>query len=212
MKVGFFYQNNGQVSKGILSFAKHMLQSIRTSMPGVEVWQLSDGQSPELPGIDGVKRLSTPLPMAVRRVSLHATCEGEWLFIDTDVIVRKDVREVFSEDFDVALTDREGTITYESGYAKVMPYNIGVVFSRSPKFWETVKKYLLMMPVYLQHWEGDQRVVAGMMAHPGKCGFNVKVISGAEYNYPPKSENDPQIERASIVHYKGARKKYLEVA
>lgn len=212
MRVGFFYQNNGAVSNGIAEVARHMIRSIHDSMPGVEVWQLSDGDTELLDGVTGVKRLPDPMPMAVRRVALHSQCDGDWLFIDTDVVVRKDVRDVFKEAFDVAITDRSGTITYESAYAKVMPYNIGVVFSRSPAFWQAVHDYLVQYPIHMQHWEGDQRVVAGIMAHRNRLGFNVKILPGLKFNYPPQSADDPRIQEASIVHFKGSRKKYLEAA
>ena len=145
------------------------------------------------------------MPMAMRRVSLHSMCKGDWLFVDTDIIFRKSVYNVFDDDFDIALTDRKGTITHEGDYAKIMPYNIGVVFSRKPDFWKMVEIYLARFTLPYQNWEGDQRVVCEL-AKPKYC-FNVKILPGAIYNYPPKREDDPQ--DASIMHYKGNRKKWL---
>ena len=145
------------------------------------------------------------MPMAVRRVTLHSMCEGDWLFVDTDIIFRKSVQSVFDAKFDIALTDRDGTITHEGDYAKIMPYNIGVVFSRSPEFWTMIKGYLVQMPPAYQEWEGDQRIVCELMKHDH--GFDVKIIPGAIYNYPPRSANDPH--DAAIMHYKGNRKKWL---
>lgn len=209
MKVGFFYQGASESSIIHFTIAKYLIASVRKSMPGVEIWQLTDDQSPLHPGIDGHIIEPGIMPMAVRRMTLQGKCEGEWLFVDTDIIIQKDVRDVFDETFDVALTDREGTITNEAAYAKVMPYNIGVVFSRSPRFWQVVAKYLKTLPAKFQQWEGDQRVVCQMMKEKVDLehGFNVKILHGAMFNYPPKFSGDGK--DAAICHFKGNRKTYL---
>lgn len=203
MKVGVFC-----VSPSHLIMAALMLDSIRQSMPGVEVYHLTDGSCPKLAGSNGAKRIAGDMPMAIRRMQHHAGCEGEWLFIDSDVIVQKDVRSVFKEKFDIALTDRDGTITNEAKYAAVMPYNIGVVFSRSKEFWRAVIGHLLTLPAQYQEWEGDQRVVCEMVRQGGQ-GFDVKIIPGLLYNYPPRAADDPRMQDAAICHWKGNRKKWL---
>jgi hypothetical protein len=205
MKIGFFSQEMGPRSKPILDMAQSLIQSAKQHMPDVEIYHLTDGitRSPE--GVTGTIRIGGSLPMAVRRVSLHEQCQGDWLFVDTDIIFRRSVEEVFADPFDVALTDRDGTITNEADYARIMPYNIGVVFSRSPDFWTMIKGYLVQMPEAYQQWEGDQRVVCELMKH--NHGFNVKILPGSKYNYPPKSADDKH--DASILHYKGQRKKWL---
>jgi len=208
LKVGFFCQKTTEDSLVHFDIAKFLIQSVRESMPDVDIVQFTDDQSPEVKGVDDIHRIGGDLPMAIRRMTHHSRVSGEWLFVDTDVVIKKDVRKVFLDDFDIALTDREGTITNEHKYAQVMPYNIGVVFSRSPNFWKFVVDTLKTVPPNFQHWEGDQRVICEMMklGLHRKYGFNVKIIPGRQYNYPPKSEDDTD---ASILHYKGNRKKYL---
>ena len=207
MKVGCFWQFVNEASMAHLEFARLMLKSARAVMPDVEVWQLTDGDSPELEGVDGVHRIDLPVPMAVRRMLHNANLEGDWLFIDPDIIIQKDVRHVFDEPFDVALTDRIGTITYEAEYAKAMPYNLGVSFSRSPKFWQRVLRHLGTLPAKLQHWEGDQLVVCAMLRQNLADDFKVKILPGLTYNFPPKFAGDGK--DAALVHYKGPRKSYL---
>lgn len=202
MKVGFYCQ-----SEPHLDFARLMLESVRKSMPGVPVHHFTDGVCPGLAGVDKVDRITDAVPMAIRRMMHHAACRGEWLFIDSDIIVQKDVSDVFNDPFDVALTDREGTITNEAAYAAVMPYNIGVTFSRNPEFWLLVIQYMKTLKMNFQEWEGDQRIICEMVkqkAHP----FNVKILPGAKYNYPPKSDKD-DLSSPSIVHWKGNRKKWM---
>ena len=182
-----------------------MIASAKAVMPNVEIYHLTDGLTKSTKGVTDTIRIGGDMPMAIRRVSLHEQCKGDWMFVDTDIIFRKSVEHVFDEPFDIALTDRDGTITHEGGYAEIMPYNIGVVFSRNPEFWTMVKGYLVQMPERYQQWEGDQRIVCELMKHDH--GFNVKILPGAIYNYPPKSADDPQ--DAAIMHYKGNRKKWL---
>lgn len=203
MKVGFFCQSSAH-----LGMAALMRDSVHESMPGVEVYHLTDEYCPQLAGTDGVRRMEGSMPMAVRRMKHHASCEGEWLFIDSDVLVKKDVRLVFDGKFDVALTDRNGTITNEAKYAAVMPHNIGVVFSRLPAFWGAVVAAMKSLPPGLQEWEGDQRVV-NAMAMAGGCGFDIATVPGLIYNYPPRAADDSRMADAAILHYKGNRKQWL---
>jgi hypothetical protein len=206
MKVGFFLQGTNADYRAM---ARLSIDSVRQSMPDVEVHHLTDEATNEIQGVDGTRRFAGDMPMAVRRMLHHAACEGEWLFIDCDVIVKKDVRDVFEDrGFDVALTDRAGTITNEAKYAAVMPYNIGVTFSRSQDFWMNIAHHLKNIPLKFQEWEGDQRIVCEMVRQ-GRHPFRVKTLPGLVYNYPPRAADDPRIAQASIVHYKGARKAYL---
>jgi hypothetical protein len=208
MKVGIFHIGNQGLSPiHDLNFrvGQIAVKAAKDAMPDVEVCHLASSEAQELPGVDRVFRRKKDVPMAMFRMQHHASVEGDWLFIDTDVIIKKDVRDVFDDKtFDIAIADRKGTDMEGSSYAKVMPYNMGVVFSRSPAFWKSAYIYLSKLPAQYQEWEGDQRVVCDMIANPN--GYEVKIIPGKTYNYPPqKGEND----QASILHYKGARKKWL---
>lgn len=202
MRIGFFC-----MSESHLSMAALMLESVRTSMPGVEVHHLTDDKCRSLEGVDDVHRLGGDIPMAVRRMTHNASCEGDWLFVDSDVIFQQDVRNVFDEQFDVALTDRIGTITYEIEYAKAMPYNLGVAFSRSSAFWKRVLYHLRTLSPKYQQWEGDQLVICEMIKQRVSSDFKVKILPGRMYNYPPKFAGDGK--HAAIVHYKGHRKQWL---
>lgn len=208
MKVGTFWQFVNEASMAHLEFAKLMLKSARDVMPGVEVWHLTDGTSPALEGVDGVHRIDLPVPMAVRRMLHNANLEGDWLFIDPDIIIQKDVRHVFDEPFDVALTDRLGTDMENTSYGREMPVNLGVSFSRSPKFWLRVIRHLNTLPVKLQQWTGDQLVVGAMLRQKLIDDFNVKILPGLRYNYSPSAADDPRMQDAAIAHFKGPTRKH----
>ncbi len=199
MRVGFFAQGEGEH----LYIARHLIRSVKLCMPDVEVCQLTDDKTPVLDGATAI-RLGGDMPMAVRRISHHAMLGGEWLFIDTDCVVRKDVRHVFNDDFEVALTDRKGSMWEKTPYGMVMPYNMGVTFSRSPEFWGVVLKHLITLPKEFQRWEGDQRVVCEMV----RAGYPAKVLPGRIYNFTPEEKTD-SLEHAAIVHFKGKRKHWI---
>jgi len=203
VRVGFYLCGDDPAYHAM---ARLCIASVRKSMPGVEVHHLTDENTPEIEGVDSTRMFKGDYPLAVRRMLHNAACEGEWLFIDCDVIVQKDVRHVFDYEFDVALTDREGTITNEAAYAAVMPYNLGVSFSRSQRFWMFIVEHLQNAPEKWQQWEGDQRLICEFIKQK-KMPFKVQVLPGYEYNYPPKHPGDGT--HASIVHYKGQRKAHL---
>lgn len=183
--------------------AKSLIVSAKRVMPDVEVWQLTDGNTPKVAGIDGCLRVGGDMPMAVRRMTAHSMLHGEWLFVDTDVVVQKDVRHVFESPFLVAVTDRVGSLWEHSPDVKDMPYNMGVTFSRSPDFWLDAKEKLLQLDPELQQWCGDQLVVCAL-AGPKY----LKVLPGHIYNFTPGTRDEDR-SHAAIVHYKGARKAWI---
>jgi hypothetical protein len=200
VKIGFFAQGEGEH----LYIARNLIRSVQEKMPGCDIYQLTDGETRILDGAKGI-RIGGDMPMAVRRISHHAGLDGEWLFIDSDCVILKDVSHVFDDPvFDIALTDRKGSIWEKSFYGMVMPYNMGVTFSRSPSFWLAVKSLLLELPESAQRWEGDQRVVCEMV----RRGYPAKILPGKVYNFTPEKRDD-SVAHAAIVHYKGKRKHWI---
>ena len=205
MKLGFFLQGDNKV---YYDLASKMIASARKFMPDVPIFHFTDYRSNIADGVDMHVRIGGDLPMAMRRMEHHAGCYGDWLFVDPDVIFQKDVRDVFDEDFDVALTDRIGTYMENTEYAKQQPYNMGVTFSRNPLFWAEVKRRLGKYPEKYQQWEGDQIVVCEMAADQ-KTPFDIVIIPGKTYNFTPEKQ-DEDLSHAAIIHYKGARKAWIK--
>lgn len=198
MKVGIYMVGSppGHAEMGALAakVAKHV-------MPGIEVWHLTDTDTKP---IDGCKlsRTERNVPLAVFRMQHHQV-PGEWLFIDSDVLVTKDVSKVFADDFDIALADRvdgDGAKGFKEW--EEMPHNMGVVFSRSPAFWKAVETELKTYDSRQQEWMGDQLAVCRLLSN-----WKAKILPGS-YNFPPFFPD--QI--APITHYKGRRKAWLQGA
>ena len=211
MNVGFFtvYHGGLRYNETVhLVLADRMIRSVRKEMPKVEIVQLTDEKTPAIMGVDRVQRLPGDVPMAVQCVRHYAACQGDWLLIDTDVIVQDDVRDVFDEPFDVAVCDRDGTLVEgeeDLQMMKEMPHNIGVMFSRSKAFWKAVEAKMHDMTPERKHWLGNQYAACDVIA---SGQFHVKIIPGIQYNYAAHNVHD-KCESASIVHYKGPMRKKL---
>ncbi len=183
--------------------AKHLIASAKKL--NLSIFQLTDDTTPACEGVDGVIRLGGTIPMAVRRMTLQSMLAGEWLFVDTDVVIQKDPSNVFRKDFEIALTDRIGSLWEHAAGVKDMPYNTGVSFSRSPGFWARVVDRLKALPPPLQEWCGDQLVICQMQ----KAGLvKARILPGLTYNFTPAKQEDSR-DHAAIVHFKGNRKAWL---
>jgi len=200
MKIGFFC-----TSEDYFPYAAILIESAKKMMPDVDVYHLTDGNCSAITG-SITRRLAGDMPMGVRRMSLHCECDGDWLLTDCDVMFASDVREAFDDAFNIGVTDRIGTYMENTPYAKVMPYNNGVVFSRSTDFWKEALGYLKNAPATLQEWEGEQRILCEMVEKSKNYRF--KVFPGKRYNFTPEYR-DEDISHASILHYKGGRKAWM---
>lgn len=207
MTVGFY------LTGAIPVWTTLMLQSIRTAMPSVRIVQFTDMHSHAVSSVD-VQRLPT-VPLSLHRAQHFALVEGDWLFLDTDVIVQKNVADVFRDRFDIAVTDRKWSRTpsgdYRAGgqpeYEARFPYNAGVIFSRCQQFWADVVNALWADPVLQNSWVGDQYLL-GALAKSYR--YDIRVLPGQVYNFPPESACDPDAAQAAILHFKGKqRKPYL---
>jgi len=184
--------------------AERMLASAKDAMPGLECVQFTDAKSPLVYGADRLVRRPHG-KILERRLEHYADCAGEWLLVDTDVVIQRDVRHVFDDDWDVALTDRQWRhLKQPADFMRDMPFNTGVCFSRSPEFWRAVLMTWRSFPFEQQSdWLSEQRAVADVVR---KDVFTVKVLPGMIYNYPPTTEDDAGLKDAAIVHLKGGRK------
>lgn len=173
---------------------------------GYELLQMTDEGTSVVPGADTVVRLpwDGERLMTYRLQHLAALAEPA-LIVDTDVVFMRDVRHVWERAFDVALTRRIGPAPDPNGVdlAEVMPYNTGVMFSRSRAFWQRCHELCSGFPPDVQRWYGDQYAVR--FAAPE---FNVLELPVDPYNYSPGSP-DEDVSQHYVVHYKGPRKEWM---
>jgi hypothetical protein len=82
---------------------------------------------------------------------------------------------------------------------------MGVVFSRSPEFWEKVFEHYKNAP---KSWMWIQ-IATTECAHFLRDQFKVLELPGDDYNYTPSSPLEDVSDKA-IVHYKGNRKHWMD--
>lgn len=202
MRIGFFtvFRTDPQH----FLHASALVRDCQMVMPNVPTVQLTDQRTGIVPGVTDVRRAEHG-PMLQRRLEHYATCDGAWLLVDTDVSVRADVRAVFDDPiFDVALCDRHAPESI--ALLQAMPFNTGVVFSRSSAFWGDVLNTWLDFSTEQRDWLSEQRAVYAVV-RSGR--YRVKILPGTIYNYAPQHAEDAPKE-AAILHYKGHdRKRWL---
>jgi hypothetical protein len=203
--IGFFHVDKGQTEHRQL--AAKLIASARRHMPNVPIVHLTDLTTLGIPGVNEVVRSATTGRIALDVLDAYARCEGDWLLVDTDVLIQRDVRWIFGRKFDIAVATREGTLKPKevgTKFMSAMPFNKGAVFSRSPAFWAAAAARLRELPAKRQAWMGDQQAMCDVIASER---FVVQVLE-ARYNYPPKSR-DENVNSQAILHFKGPRKAWM---
>lgn len=180
-----------------------LVGSVHASMPGCPIVQFTDIDTPEVEGVTRVQRLPDG-PMLERRLEHYASCSGEWLLLDTDTCVAKDVRDEFTQTFDIAIADRNWKgIPQGDETMHTMPFNTGVVFSRSQPFWRDVLTTWRTYPKEQRDWMSEQRAVYAVI-RTGQ--YRIRILPGEIFNYPPRKADDSCV-TAAIVHFKGGQRK-----
>lgn len=205
MKVAFLHVDAENTVHDYAALASLMVQSVRAAMPNVEIVQMTDTKTMDIPGVDTLIRIKPHCElMPYRLYHLAQFPAGDAIFLDTDVIVRRDLSAVFSEPFDVCLTYRKKGIKFNgSDVAQWMPYNTGVIFSRRPGFFRDAYEHCLTLSADHQLWFGDQLAIKAV-ADSGK--YRVSELPCAQWNYTP-NKPDEDVSEKFAVHYKGAPRK-----
>ena len=176
-----------------------MLQSVKRHMPGVDVLQLTDDDTPAIDGCEVVRMpWDGKAPMLYRMRHL-AQLSGDVLCIDTDVMLQANLGHVFAFPFDVALTWRDGPILDTNGVdvTKFMPINCGVMFTRERRFWRECVRFCESHN--FEDWYADQIAVTKVYPH-----FDTLRLHCDNFNYTPAHAAD-SLGRLAL-HFKGDRK------
>lgn len=201
--VGFMHV--GKTSK----VAQIMVASVRQAMPSARIVQMTDQNTKPVTGVDEIirKRYDGRFLMPYRLLHLKEFPPVDAVFLDTDVIVQKDLSAIFAEDFDIALTRRYKPVRDLTGYdlAAEMPYNTGVMFSRASGilFWQKAHEHCLTLPEQDREWWGDQVSIKAMADN---TDLKLKEFPCDLYNYTPRKQ-DEDVSDKYVVHYKGPHRK-----
>jgi lipopolysaccharide biosynthesis glycosyltransferase len=199
VNVGFYH--DGPPS----AHAAAMVASVSRVMPGTPIFQFSPEGTATMKGVTRI--VTPPQPLIARAVlEAYASVTGEWLFLDTDVLVLQNVEKIFVMEFDVAVAERRGTYKPEEERRKFMarmPWNKGVVYSRSQPFWEAAVARIGQLKESAQAWMGDQQAVCDVVA---SGAFHVATLANT-FNYPPQHRHDGADKH--VLHFKGPRKPWM---
>ena len=182
-----------------------MARAIRRHMPAARLVQLSNLIYPALPGVDLVLRRENTgdfIRWAFRSMlDLFDCTDGPILQLATDIVVRRDVSEVFEQSFDVAacrypLMDRtDGAYCGDTNFIQPSGRHV----------WKEALGHYERTPAIQNGWEGGQTAMLWALQQPG---VTVLDLDFHTYNFTP--ERPGQIpETAAIVHYRGLRKTFM---
>jgi hypothetical protein len=183
-------------------YAKKMIESVKKVLPYVDIVQWTDEDTPQIEGCRIVRRSWDRRNPMIFKMNFLAEQDENVLVLDTDVILKADVSSVFALPFDVALTWRDGPIRDPEGndLTKIMPFNCGVMFSRSSRYWQACLEWCAIHSV--DSWYADQLAVANVK------GFDVLKLHCDNFNYTPRSQ-DEDVSGRLAIHYKGKRKEWM---
>jgi len=134
--------------------ANGMVRSAKRVMKYTPIVQFTDMTTKALKNVDEVRRKPSE-PMGLLRIRHYAGVEGQWVFVDTDVIFQQPVKRVFRSSFDIAVTRRDWShVKPARGFSERMPFNTGVVFSRCPHFWSEVYTRMRVLDPEQQEFMG----------------------------------------------------------
>lgn len=209
MRIAFLHVEDERNNPGrARKLAEIMVASVRKVVAEPYLIQMTDSDTPKLEGVDEISRLEMDHPnFMVYRLTHLTRFRGDMMILDTDVMVLQDPSHVFKMAFDVALTKRDKhIISKRMGYTADdpwMPFNTGVMFSRSRDFWKDALEYCKTLEDRHQKWFGDQISVAEIVY---RRKYDVAVLPCDDWNYSPASSDEP-LDGRKIVHFKGESRK-----
>jgi hypothetical protein len=138
------------------------------------------------------------------------------VFIDPDVLVIRPVDELFEQDFDMAVTERDGPEKINMGVQYVKPHAKEKLIA----FYEDMRARARQYPFNKQRWFGDQKALNELLVefNDTPCGLKVLRVPCDLWNASPSMEKTPEkqernkriSENAKILHFKGHRKQMMK--
>lgn len=186
-----------------ISCAQMMVESCKRF--GYEVWQLSDDIAPRIPGVDVLERKPKDCGRMMYRARRLAELDGEYVLMDTDMIVAQDISDGMNGDHDVALSWRAKNNVVTKRGPVHMPYNGGLIFVRNNGFMRDCLAEMETMDDYFQDWYGDQ-VALRDVASDGK--YKIRELKDGKWNYVPETPGDFD-RNVKVFHFKGLRKSMM---
>jgi hypothetical protein len=187
--------------------AERMVLGVNQAMPGAKIFQLTDESTNAISGTEPIRlpRGKDFIEFSYRHLM---SIEGDFIRIDYDVFVQKDLTEVFNDDFEVGLTIRtpeDKATPWNSKLVQLYPHNLGVAFSKGKhSFWK--EQYEAYRSISNPDGWMDACTATEMAYKTTRC--RVRDYPCFKYNYTPVSQSEDVSDKYA-VHYKGIRKAWM---
>jgi hypothetical protein len=201
-----------------------LVRSIRSSLgPEMEITQLSDRETPEVPGVSTYKSMKLSSRLMVARLEAYASLaiKGPTLFLDADMLVIRDfdlpalgVNEVgVTRRYDRSEINWHAPVDFPEFEGKYfideMPYVYSFVYTSSEILFVRQLNRLRKLPKRFHEWYGDQVTLKSEL-DSGR--YVRRDFSIDTYNHTIRSRgefedvlaNQPDV---CLVHFKGAHGK-----
>ena len=173
-----------------------------------EVVMLTDKRAPEVPGCSEIHRYDGNLAeLMMFRMEAYAAYNQPGVYVDTDMIIQRDLSPIMALDFDMAVTHRigrdiPGPSDDPVNITETMPYNGGMIFYKHPGIFPVMANLMRQLDPEMRNWWGDQIILAESVKH-----VRTMMLPDDFYNltYGP----DRDLSAAWVVHFKGGRKKHM---
>lgn len=189
--------------------AELMIKSCREKMPGTPIVQFTSQYTTPVPGTDSVvvKPWVRGMSWLPYMCSFLSEIDDEVVFLDTDVIVCKDLRRMLVPGADMVITVRGKPVTAEDGTS--MMVLLGVCASRNKEVWRVLGERVSKMRREMdRNWWGVQLTLWDMLQESlrGESPFKIRAVRQWQFNYVPKDADDAP-EDVWAIHYKGEHRK-----
>lgn len=179
------------------------------SVAGHELWHITDEATEGLPGCKVFRHTKGKTPFILWRAQAYAAFGKPAVYLDTDIIVRRDLSPIMELDFDIALAKTKAVVKDALGVnlTEIMPYNGGVLFVKNPKFLQDVADAVADMAEDKQKWYGDQIALKDVSPK-----YNMIELPNSIYNYKPKRvdvQSKTLPDSVWIAHFKGDLKQFM---
>jgi hypothetical protein len=201
-----------------------LVQSILKTNPDSDITQVSDCNTKPIAGVTQFVQFDSKKitfdDLCKKRCEFYSQLktQGPTVYIDTDMLVIKklDPKDIFRNS-NIVLCKRfwDGTIhstdindnlyTFRNkNLSEIWPYLGCFVACRDNSFWNSLHKIIQTLPKEKDDWFADQHALK-IFADSN----NFSYVSEQQYGCLPDEEHN-NFDNASILHFKGSRKKIME--
>ena len=189
-----------------VSMPRMLAESIRKT--GHNPVFLTDNKTAGIEGCETHRFGFTGENVVWKRMLCYAEYNQEGIYLDSDMMVMKNLEPIMALDFDVCLTRQDRKVVDPNGVciSDIMNYNGGFAIVRNPNYWPHIVMKIQEMNDEAQHWWGDQLAMMALVDV-----YKTLILPCSLYNFTPSKHEDMQKDMSDkwMIHFKGKRKPWM---